>query len=273
MSSNSSSNNNNGGAGAGASGSGNGSGSGSGNGSNGSNKSSSRRGKLRAHWRQETARADVTTAEARGPRGPLAAASVPLRRPATFPQAHDKGRINMPAQDNANVATAVALDTPSSICVHPWADGFVHGCPVCNSPDHWNAVDCSLIWSSKLGKNFSMAITKRANRPPPLAFKELGHHPAFEQGIQPAVSLPWTPYMAQRLAAEGRNMPWIDFNYQMNNYRVLSTDPISTAHGGTADGRATLGRVLEDAQVMTTGGPWDGTTALPPVPPLPIKQE
>ncbi|KAJ4147805.1 hypothetical protein LMH87_002309 [Akanthomyces muscarius] len=158
-----------------------------------------------------------------------------------------------------------------SNCCHPWADGFVHGCPICNGSDHHTPEGCRSAWSTNPAKVFQRAVTWRANKPPLLAFRNWASSVQMRGG-RLTTPPPWTPYMVQALVAQGRSssrMPWLHHNYLIDSRSTLPVDA-EAARLLSADARlGDLARMLSEVPVLAAGSPWDGRSALPPVPSVP----
>ncbi|OAA75405.1 Zinc finger, CCHC-type [Akanthomyces lecanii RCEF 1005] len=143
-----------------------------------------------------------------------------------------------------------------SNCCLPWADGFVHGCPICNGSDHHTPEGCRSAWSTSPAKVFQRAVTWRANKPPLLAFRNWASSVQMRGG-RLTTPPPWTPYMVQALVAQGRSssrMPWLHHNYLIENRSTLPVDAevarLLSADAGLGD----LARMLSEAPVLAAGG-------------------
>lgn len=156
-------------------------------------------------------------------------------------------------------------------CVHPWADGFVHGCPMCNGPEHHSQDACEDEWPEDAEELYQLVVVYRANCPPLLAFRNWAALVMAAQARSPRLQVqsPWTPYMLQSMVAAGRapeEMPWLHFDYANGDSTQLPVDRLASSHLLSREGLQFLSDMLENAPALTTGGPWDGVSALGPVP-------
>lgn len=113
-------------------------------------------------------------------------------------------------------------------CVHPAADGFVHGCPVCNRGTHNKSEHCHRQWPNEYF-TLKMAITRRGNRPPLAAFANWADllRKAYEGGhIRLPGIFPWTPTYCRSLF-ENHEGPylWETFDYNNNRSSGIGADP------------------------------------------------
>lgn len=114
-------------------------------------------------------------------------------------------------------------------CVEPGDDGFVHGCPVCNSGDHDSPEGCKQFWPTRLGGKLRWAINNRVNRPTLAAFSDwlsLFVEAKTVRLIPLPEKFPWSPAFALELAEDGSE-PWVKFDYAMNDDKELPADPVT----------------------------------------------
>ncbi|KAJ3477529.1 hypothetical protein NLG97_g8813 [Lecanicillium saksenae] len=157
-------------------------------------------------------------------------------------------------------------------CVHPWADGFNHGCPVCNGSDHHTCDECDEDWPVEFDEKFQIPVNDRQNRPPLLAcpnWPKMVRY-AFHMRLELPASFPWTPYMCHCLSeVHGLTggMPWLSFDYNTENAVDLPVDPMTANKEELGKSYNLLNEWNGQAEVLEIGGPWDGKSPLPRAPP------
>ncbi|TQV95960.1 hypothetical protein IF1G_05789 [Cordyceps javanica] len=161
-------------------------------------------------------------------------------------------------------------------CCHPWADGFVHGCPQCNAADHHTEAACRVSWPTIPKAIFSMAVRRRANRPPLLAFRNWPeiYQAAIARDVRPLPeAVPWTPWFAQQILRRDPHFtdwPWRRFNCVLGSQADLPEDEISrraveSAQSADSSQLEVLAGAMASVSVAE-GGPWDGQQPLPSMP-------
>ena len=117
------------------------------------------------------------------------------------------------------------------ICAHPSVDGYVYGCPFCNTKNHWREEDCPK--RHKLPTNpftiLDWACTKRACRPPLAMYADWVDrlHLADDKprkGKSMPKRFPWTPLTTTfQLSGDGP-FPWEGFDYTRNQALELGPE-------------------------------------------------
>lgn len=123
-------------------------------------------------------------------------------------------------------------------CAHPSVDGYVHGCPFCNTKDH--EFDCPKPEEQKaddLEKQLHYACGRRPNRPPLAIFwnwyelvqyaDETAENDDDAEHIPKR--FPWSEYFFFDTICRHRSYAWQEFDYQVNDPLRMPVD-MSTRH-------------------------------------------
>lgn len=143
-------------------------------------------------------------------------------------------------------------------CVHPADDGFIHGCPVCNTADHESADGCHVPWPKQLEKKLSWAIERRAHRPTLAGFAnwvDLFIEAKEKGDVALPQNFPWTPRFCKSLMGH-QTQPWTDFDYAKNNWSDLPKDPERADQETVMENQAWLRDIPSWVDCIRGGNPW-----------------
>lgn len=139
-------------------------------------------------------------------------------------------------------------------CVHPSADGFVHGCPSCNTTNHERRKDCPNAPSS-LETLLERAVTDRQHRPPLAAYRDWLTilKQAIDGGLALPTSFPWMPSLLGefRTTFAPGEFPWETYSYTQNSLHELPSDSKTRYLALIRRDFDALSREMEDAPMET----------------------